>query len=285
MAETTDPHEILNDPVRLIELREIAKRVAREAGELIVTDRPTALGVADTKSSETDVVTVMDQRSEQLLRERLAELRPHDGLLGEEGASRPSESGLTWIVDPIDGTVNYLYEHPFYAVSVAVVIGDASGEDGWDTVAAAVYAPAMDEMFSAALGQGATLEADGVTTDLHVNDPHELSLALIGTGFGYAAQKRAVQAAIVAELLPKARDIRRGGSAALDLCFVAGGRLDAYYESGINAWDRAAGQLIAAEAGAIVSGEIGEKPGKNLTIAAAPKVYAELASCVGAKTR
>lgn len=267
------------------QLRGIARGLAMAAGELIVTERPDRLGVAATKSSDTDVVTIMDQRSEAFLHDRIAELRPNDGVLGEEGAAKEGTSGLTWIVDPIDGTVNYLYSHPFYAVSVAVVVGDVTTEDGWETVAAAVSAPVLGETYSAAVGAGASVESRDRVRELQIVEPASLDLALIGTGFGYASKKRAAQAEVVASLLPKVRDIRRGGSAALDLCFVAAGRLDGYYESGINPWDRAAGQLIAAEAGAIVSGGSTPKPNKELTVAAAGNIHDALCACVVTKPR
>ena len=278
------------------ELREVAIRLALEAGTLIRDERPESLGVAATKSSAVDVVTVMDQRSEELLRQRLRQLRPDDAILGEEGDDEPGTSGLTWIVDPIDGTVNYLYGHPLYAVSVAVCVGDTSSERGWHSVAGAVFAPASNELFSAAHGQGATLtvivdaaaalagvvgQREGSAgRSLRVEAPADLSTALVGTGFGYSSTKRAEQARVLTRLLPQVRDIRRGGSAALDLCYVAAGRLDAYYESGINSWDRAAGQLVAAEAGAALAGPDDELPTKELTVAAAKSLIAPLRACL-----
>ncbi len=234
-------------------LERIACDLAREAGRLIVDERPRGLGVAATKSSATDVVTVMDQRSEELLRSRLEQLRPQDGLLGEEGATRESESGITWVVDPIDGTVNYLYEIPAYAVSVAACVGDVTGTSGdWHTVAGAVYNPVTDELFHAHEGGGAFLRRGDQVHGLSVSSQRELAQALTGTGFGYDAGVRERQGAVAARIVGRVRDLRRIGSAALDLCSVGAGRLDVYYEAGLNAWDRAAGQLVVTESGGVL---------------------------------
>lgn len=261
-----DPHELAG----------IALAVALEAGELIVAGRPRDLGVAETKSSATDVVTVMDQRSQDHLLERLGELRPRDGFAGEERGGRASESGVTWVVDPIDGTVNYLYEIPAYCVSVAAVIGDPTVDAAWQPVAAAVVNPMTGERFSAEVGAGAwRAVGDGEPQRLRVAET-PLALALCGTGFGYDADRRAWQAAVLTHVLPRVRDIRRLGSAALDLCRVADGSLDVYYERGLNPWDMAAGWLVATEAGAIVGDLAGEAPRAQLIIAGAPGVQAEL---------
>lgn len=265
------------------DLRHLATRLAEDAGRLIVTERPGSLGVAATKSSDADVVTVMDQASEAFLREQIATRRPQDAILGEEDGISGGTSGLTWVIDPIDGTVNYLYSHPFYAVSVAVCVGDVTTDGAWAPIAGAVHAPMLGETYAAAAGLGATLTAaDGREQHLHVSNRDEFALALIGTGFGYEADKRAAQGKVVSELLPKVRDIRRGGSAALDLCFVGAGRLDGYYESGINAWDHAAGQLVVTEAGGLLGGtqENGGAPGKSLAVAGAPGVFENLLNFV-----
>ena len=263
------------DSGQLADLERIACELAVQAGRLIVDERPRGLGVAATKSSDTDVVTVMDQRSEAFLHERIAALRPSDGLLGEEGAKYEGTSGITWVVDPIDGTVNYLYEIPAYAVSVAACIGDVP--DGqWSTVAGAVYNPVTDELFHARSGGGAYLRRGDHEQALSVSVERELGRSLTGTGFGYDADWRGEQGAVVARLLPKVRDIRRIGSAALDLCFVGAGRLDLYYESGLNPWDQAAGQLVAIEAGAVVQGRHGDAPGKDLVVAGPASLVAEL---------
>lgn len=262
------------DPVLLAVL---AEQVAVEAGRLIVDERPPDLGVAETKSSATDVVTVMDQRSQDLLLTRLGELRPEDGFAGEERGSRAGTSGITWVVDPIDGTVNYLYDIPAYAVSVAAVVGDPSVPGAWRPVSGAVVNPVTGERFTASLGGGARRTLGESVRVLEVGDP-ELGLALCGTGFGYDAARRRWQGQVLARLLPRVRDIRRLGSAALDLCRVAEGSIDVYYERGLNPWDFAAGWLVAAEAGALVTGLEDDHPGTAMTIAGGPLVHASLRS-------
>ena len=247
----TDP-----DPtITPADLRAIAVEVAAAAGGLIVADRPERLHVA-TKSTDTDVVTEMDQRAQDYLVAALRERRPDDGFVGEEeGESHLGASGITWVVDPIDGTVNYLYGVPAYSVSVAAVTGDPRIEGGYEPLAGAVVNPVTGDVYSAARGEGATrTDRTGTVVRLRVNDVDDLGQALVATGFGYAADRRAWQAAVLAGLLPEIRDIRRMGSAALDLCRVAEGSVDAYYERGLNAWDLAAGWLIVTEAGGTVSG-------------------------------
>lgn len=249
------------------ELADIALAVAVEAGVLVVDDRPRDLGVAETKSSATDVVTVMDQRSQDLLLRRLGELRPQDGFHGEERGARTGTSGITWVVDPIDGTVNYLYEIPAYSVSVAAVLGDPSVDGAWRPVAGAVVNPLTGERYTAALGGGAWRRVgDGPAQRLTVADT-SLDQALCGTGFGYDADRRAWQAAVLTHVLPRVRDIRRIGSAALDLCRVADGSLDVHYERGLNPWDMAAGWLVATEAGAVVTDLDGGHPRAGFTVA------------------
>ncbi len=265
------------DPVALVA---VAEQVALEAGRLIVDERPEDLGVAETKSSMTDVVTVMDQRSQDLLLARLGELRPEDGFAGEEKGGRPGTSGVTWVVDPIDGTVNYLYGFPAYAVSVAAVVGDVSVVGGWRPVAGAVVNPATGERFTASLGGGARRAVGETVRALRAGSP-ELGLALCGTGFGYDADRRRWQGEVLAEVLPRVRDIRRAGSAALDLCRVADGSLDAYYERGLNPWDFAAGWLVAEEAGAVVTNLAGGHPETSMTIAAGPSLHADLQALLG----
>ena len=261
------------DPV---ELQEIAARVALEAGDLIVEERPRDLGVAATKSTATDVVTVMDQRSQDLLLTRLGDLRPDDGFHGEEEGGRVGTSGITWVVDPIDGTVNYLYDLAAYAVSVAAVVGDPSTPGEWSPVAGAVVNPLTGELFTAAVGAGAHRRVgDGDPLRLGVGDP-SLDLALCGTGFGYDAERRRWQGQVVARVLPHVRDIRRFGSAALDLCRVADGSLDVYYERGLNPWDMAAGWLVAQEAGARVTDLEGGHPRAAMTLAGGLSSHAAL---------
>ncbi len=243
-------------------VRDLAVRLAVEAGQLVADERERALaaaGAVDTKTTDTDVVTVMDRRSEELLRARLAHLRPGERILGEEeGASELSAGGpgpgvgITWVLDPIDGTVNYLYGLAEYAVSVAAVVGDPTREDAWWPVAGAVARPASGEVYSAHLGGGASLRGPRGTRPLRCSRADRLAGTLLGTGFGYDTIIRAEQAGALADILPAVRDIRRGGSAALDLCHVAEGALDAYAERGVHVWDVAAGVLVAAEAGASV---------------------------------
>ncbi len=257
-------------------LLELAERAARAAGALVRDRRPGDLGVASTKSSPTDVVTVMDRASERLLRGLLLGERPDDGLLGEEGASVRGTSGLTWVVDPIDGTVNYLYGIAQYAVSVAVVTGDPTDDDAHRTLAGCVHNPVSGETWTAAAGGGEWLDG----RPLACTDPGDLGQVLLATGFGYEAHRRAHQAAVVAHLLPLVRDVRRMGSAALDLCQVATGRVDAYLERGLHPWDLAAGALVAREAGALVTGLDGAAPGHALVLAAGPRTHPLLAGAV-----
>jgi myo-inositol-1(or 4)-monophosphatase len=253
------------------DLLDLAERAARAAGDLIRDERPDRLGVSATKTSPTDVVTVMDERSEALLRDLLLAERPDDGLLGEEGAGRTGSTGITWVVDPIDGTVNYLYGLPAYAVSVAAVTGDMQDGD-WEVLAGCVHNPASGETFTAARGGGAFLDG----RPLRVNDVEVPAQALVATGFGYEADRRRRQAEVVAAVLPQVRDIRRLGSAALDLCQVACGRVDAYFERGLQPWDMAAGTLVAREAGAVVSGLAGAAPGERFVLAAGPSLHPAL---------
>src|SRR5215207_2513554 len=250
------------------ELRSVAEQLARGAGELVTRARGAApdrgLGV-DAKSTPTDLVTEVDRECERWLAARLAELRPADALLGEEGAERTGGSGVRWLLDPIDGTVNFLYGLRPYAVSVAA-------ERGGRVVAGCVHDPTSGDTFSAALGAGARL--DGRPVGGRWLAP-ALDRAVIGTGFGYDAGLRGGQGRVLAGVLPRVGNVRRLGSAALDLCYVAAGRLDGYYEHGLKPWDRAAGALVAAEAGARVTGLRGRPPGA-VTVAASPAVAAEL---------
>lgn len=252
-------------------LVEIARSVATEAGVLTRRRRSEGVEVAASKSSVEDIVTFADRESEALIRSRLAELRPNDGFYGEESGAEAGTSGLTWIVDPIDGTVNYLYGIPQYAVSIAVVEGDPDPLT-WRALAGAVVSPAIGETFTATVGGGAFLDGSAITVAPAV----DLSQALVGTGFAYLADIRAEQALVLGGLLHRVRDIRRMGSAALDLCSVACGRLDAYYERGLSPWDHAAGALIASEAGARVGGMDGAPASREFILAAAPLLAARL---------
>lgn len=221
------------------ELSRLARRTAAEAAELIQRMRREAVDVAGTKSSATDVVTRADLASEALIRDRILAARPDDGFIGEEGEDVTSSSTVTWVVDPIDGTVNYLYGLPHYAVSIAARVGS-------QTVVGVVRAPVLDVEFWAIRGRGAFAGE----APLHVRHQLDLPAALVATGFGYEAAIREQQARAVAALLPQVRDIRRLGSCALDICGVAQGSVDAYVESGPSLWDHAAAALVAEEAGA-----------------------------------
>ncbi|CCQ16691.1 Inositol monophosphatase SuhB [Rhodococcus sp. AW25M09] len=258
-------------------LREVAIRVAQGAAEHVRLRRPQVFGgdshVGDgsvqSKSTPTDPVTVVDTETERVLREMLSTLRPADAVLGEEeGSEDDSLDGVRWVLDPIDGTVNFMYGIPAYAVSVAVQIDGVS-------VAGAVVDVARELVYSAAKGRGAVvLRADGTEERLRCSGVTELSMTLLATGFGYGSGRRAVQGAIVSELLPQVRDIRRIGSAALDLCMVASGAADAHFEHGLSPWDWAAGALIAAEAGAVVRLPAANSTSAHgsVTVAAAPGI-------------
>jgi myo-inositol-1(or 4)-monophosphatase len=251
------------------ELAELACSVAREAAEMLMDGRGKA-EVVQVKSSPTDVVTAMDQAAETLIRRRLLAARPDDAILGEEEGQ--TGDGLTrWIVDPLDGTVNYLYGLADWAVSIAA---EVSGE----IVAGAVCVPVRREVFSATLGGGAWLHSadQAGRQPLACNSGLALADALVATGFSYGATDRAAQGKVVAEVLPKVRDIRRAGAAAADLCNVACGRVDAYFEQGVHYWDVAAGGLVAREAGALMAGLHGQPAGEALTIVAAPGLFAQL---------
>jgi myo-inositol-1(or 4)-monophosphatase len=253
------------------ELLQVARAAAAEAAKLLVEGRPADLGVAQTKSSPTDVVTEMDTAAERTIRAAIRRHRPDDGFLGEEGGSEDGASGVRWVIDPIDGTVNYLYGLPAWAVSIGAEV-DGVG------VAGVVLAPQLGEEYTAVRGGGSFLG----DRRLRVNEPEDLAQSLIATGFGYRAERREVQGRIVAGLLGQVRDIRRGGSAALDLCSVAAGRVDGYYERGTHAWDRAAGALIAEEAGARVEGFHGAPASEAMVLAAGSALFPALHAALAA---
>jgi myo-inositol-1(or 4)-monophosphatase len=247
------------------ELLTVALGVAREAADLALRMRTDGVTGIDTKSTITDVVTAADKAVEDLVKSSLRQLRPGDAVLGEEtgGAAEPMADGtVRWIVDPIDGTVNYLYGLPQYAVSLAAEVGGV-------VVAGVVRNPVTGQEWTAVRGEGAWRAGRRLTCSAQ----GELGLTLIGTGFGYDARRRAHQAAVIAKVLPKVRDIRRFGAASLDLCLAAEGAIDAYFEKGLAPWDRAAGGLIAEEAGLRVTGLRGEGPGRRFVLAANEAVY------------
>jgi len=248
-------------------LLDVARSVATDAAALAARRRSEGVEVAATKSSLVDVVTHTDREVEEFIRARLARERPGDGFFGEEGEPDDSRTGLTWVVDPIDGTVNFLYGIPQWAVSVAVV---EHGPDpsSWRALAACVVNPLAAETFVASRGGGAWSSG----RRLAVSTPASLSQSLVGTGFSYDADRRVEQAAVLGRFIGSVRDIRRMGAASLDLCAVADGRLDAYAERGLKPWDHAAGALVAAEAGAVVGGEGDAPADERLTVAAAPSI-------------
>ncbi len=251
------------------ELRALAENLARAAGTLALSGRR-SLGVGqhahhDTKSTATDPVTEFDRAAEALIVEGLQRVRPDDAIIGEEGANFPGTSGVEWHLDPIDGTVNFVYDLSTWSTSVAAV--DAQG-----SVAGAVYVPVVDEMFSAARQAGATLNGRAI----RASGAERLALALVGTGFSYLPERRRAQSQRLAAILPEVRDVRRFGSAALDLCLVACGRLDAYYEEHLNTWDMAAGVLIAHEAGAVTTDFDGAMPSTAGVVVGAAGVHAQL---------
>jgi myo-inositol-1(or 4)-monophosphatase len=254
-APSATPHELLA----------LAASLAREAGIMVRTGRARGITEADSKSSATDVVTEFDRASEALIVGRILAARPDDGIVGEEGASTPGTSGITWLIDPIDGTTNFLYGLPGYAVSIA-----AASAEG--TLAGAVYIPATDELFTATRGGGAFLDG----SPIRCSTTSELSLSLVATGFSYIAERRVAQGQRVAAILPRVRDIRRFGAAAPDLCYVAAGRVDAYFERNLGPWDLAAGALIASEAGCVLGNYDGGPVTPAEVLAANPALFPKI---------
>ncbi len=243
------------------QLLELALGIARQAGDLLV-HRP-ATWELTTKSTAIDIATQMDHASEKLIVDAILKSRPEDGIIGEEGANRESTSGLTWVIDPVDGTVNYFYGLPGWNISIA--IKDKSG-----TLVGVVHSPTIASTWHASRGDGAFLN----DIRIECNDPVSLERALLATGFAYDVKDRMNQIEVVDALIPKIRDIRRMGAAATDLCFVACGMVDGYFETGLMEWDLAAGSLIAQEAGAVVTTQSWR--GLNLTIAGGPSLHSQL---------
>lgn len=244
-------------------LLELAVAAADAAVALLVGGRPRALDTVRAKSTATDMVSEMDHAAEEAIRAVLLGARPDDGFLGEETGARPGTSGCTWVVDPLDGTTDYLYDFPGWNVSVA-------GVDEAGTVVAVVAIPQLGEVFTATRGGGARRNGEPVAC----STVDALPGALCATGFSYDPDRRARQGAVLAAVLPHIRDVRRMGAAAADLCSVACGRVDAYWERGLAPWDAAAGALIAREAGATVWGDDGAP--SSLVIAAGPEIFASL---------
>ena len=249
----------------LDDLRSLAERAARDAGRLLREAAGQVRAEVSNKSTGTDMVTEMDRASEALITARLLGARPDDGILGEEGVDIAGTSGVRWVVDPLDGTTNYLYGFPGFNVSIAAEVDGQAG-------VGVVYDVVRDELFSAIRGGGATRDGDPIRP----SGATELSHALVGTGFSYEPERRHRQAEVLLEVLPRVRDIRRQGAAALDLCSVACGRLDAYYERGLAPWDLAAGGLIATEAGATVTDFDGADARVGSVVAASPAIAGAL---------
>lgn len=253
------------------ELVQLARDVAREAGDFIRQRRQGGVSVADTKSTESDVVTEVDRESERLVLDRLMAARPADGFLGEEGGAESSQSGITWVVDPIDGTTNFLYNIPEYTVSIAAVEGPATPEE-WTLLAGAVYNPSTGDIFTAGSGLG----AHHGDSPMRVRNPVDLSQALVLTGFAYGAHYRKHQASMLVEVLPRIRDIRRIGTASLDLAMVANAQADVFVERTISPWDFAAGAVLVQEAGGLVTGFHGLAPGREAVFAGHPEMVKRL---------
>jgi myo-inositol-1(or 4)-monophosphatase len=260
------------DEGRFRELLTLARSLAHTTGQFLLTDRPLQLQT-ETKSTSTDVVTEMDRAAEDRIISGIQKVRPRDGYLGEEGGRQGGSSGVTWIIDPIDGTTNYLYGIPMWAVSIAVAL------DG-DVVVGVVDAPALGVQYFSHRGGGSWLirDAGDDPVPLACSTQASLSQSLLATGFGYETRQRESQARILTGVLPKVRDLRRAGAASLDLCWVAEGLVDGYYEFGLQPWDFAAGALIAQESGARVGDLHGGPPGAATTYAAAPGIADALRS-------
>ena len=249
----------------LDELLALALRLAGRAAALLLEGLGHVHAGLATKTSGTDMVSDVDRASERLIVEGLRSARPGDSIVGEEGASHRGTSGVCWVIDPLDGTTNYLYAIPAFTVSIAAEL-DGRAQVG------VVADPVHAETFAAVRGRGAT--CNGVA--IHCATKADLATALVGTGFSYEPERRRAQAGTLTRVVPAVRDIRRAGAASLDLCWVANGRLDGYYEQGLQPWDFAAGALIASEAGATVGDLDGGPPSTSSTVAASPQLFEPL---------
>ncbi|CAB4536495.1 unannotated protein [freshwater metagenome] len=248
------------------DLLTLAQKVGAEAGALLM-DRPAAFEI-ESKSTAIDIATQMDKKAETFIVESLLAARPDDGIIGEEGASVESKSGITWVIDPLDGTVNYFYGLPGWNVSIA-----AKDKDG--VIVGVVTAPTINSTWWATRGGGAFYNGHAIKC----TDPVELDRALIATGFQYDVAHRVSQLEDFSKLVPIVRDIRRNGAAAVDLCHVAMGAIDAYYEAGLKEWDWSAGGLVATEAGATFK-QYGQSP-MAISMAAGPHLHAQLEALLG----
>ncbi|MCR2815170.1 inositol monophosphatase family protein [Microbacterium jiangjiandongii] len=261
------------------ELGALAVDIAQEAGALARRRREQGVSIAASKSALADIVTEADREVENLIRDRIAAARPGDGFLGEESAADEGSTGITWVVDPIDGTVNYAYGIPSYAVSIAAVSGRPDPRT-WQALAGVVHAPALGELFHVVRGEGAWVGGQR----LQVNGVLNPAGSLLGTGFGYDPATHAAQLELLGRVMPLARDIRRIGAASLDLAYVAAGRLDGYFERGLHPWDHAAGVLLVEEAGGVAAGAPGGAPTREMTIAGNAELVARLSAIIFADT-
>lgn len=251
------------------QLLQVASDLARQAGTMALMGRRSGLTEVQTKSTTTDMVTEFDRASELFVVEGLSRQRPDDAIVGEEGTAHTGTSGITWYVDPIDGTTNFLYDLPCWAVSIGAT-------DELGSLAGAVYVPALDEMFTAVRGGGAYLNGSPICC----NTTTDLSQALVGTGFSYSPAQRTVQAQRVSQVIHLVRDIRRFGAAAIDLCYVACGRLDAYFEENLLMWDIVAGELIAREAGCRSGNFHGQAVTPAQVLTTVPAIFDDLAQLI-----
>ena len=257
------------------ELGALAVDIALEAGALARRRRDEGVSITASKSALADIVTEADREVENLIRERIAAARPGDGFLGEESAAESGTTGITWVVDPIDGTVNYAYGIPSYAVSIAAVSGDPDPR-AWRALAGVVHAPALGELFHVVRGEGAWLGGRRLKVNAELNPAG----SLLATGFGYDPATHAAQLELLGRVMPLARDIRRIGAASLDLAYVAAGRLDGYFERGLHPWDHAAGVLLVEEAGGVAVGEPGSAPTREMAIVGGAELVERLSAIV-----
>jgi myo-inositol-1(or 4)-monophosphatase len=254
-------------------LLEVAVPVAEKAVDLLRAGVGRTRLSVSTKSTATDMVTEMDRASEDLIVGALLGTRPDDGIVAEEGSARAGTSGVRWVIDPLDGTTNYLYDFPGWSVSIAAeVVGEGVDGDNAQVVAGVVLDAVHGDLYTAALGHGARCNGEPIGC----SDQSDVTRALVATGFAYRPERRRAQAATLVELLPQVRDIRRMGSAAVDLCNVARGRVDAYFERGLSWWDLAAGALVAQEAGAVVTAIDGTPVVPESVFAATPGIAVPL---------
>jgi myo-inositol-1(or 4)-monophosphatase len=254
------------------ELYELALTAARAAGDLLM-NRPSKFDVTQ-KTSAVDFVTQMDKQSESLIIDLILGRRADDSILAEEGGNHTGNSGITWVVDPLDGTVNYFYDLPGWNISIAAM-------DSQGVQIGVVYAPSIDSLWAARKGKGATLNG----AEIEVGQVEELAKSLITTGYSYELERRIEQGEVTSAIVPQVRDLRRFGAAAVDLCNVACGRVDGYFEYGLQPWDRAAGMLIASEAGAISTNLTGAEPDYEMIICANPTLQPKLLAAVSAAYR